>query len=174
MSRHNKNFLYKSKPTIHLNLSNHSLCWVECNSLHGKRHALKRKLLLSVRLLQSTGYISHLRCKVGILGQQWTLFITHSRLLLYLVFHTCSICFLDLLPYYTSIANGAGGVGIIEFLLFQCLYTSYGVNNKVIDVLYILMYCYTGILFAVLCKGWVSYTNLFAGNLQWCPWAISD
>ena len=73
---------------------------------------------------------------------------------------------LDLLPYYTSIANGAGGVGIFEFLLFQCLYTSYGVNNKVINVLYILMYCYTGILFAVLCKGWVSYTNLFAGNLQ--------
>ena len=101
MSRYNKNnqkFLYKSKPTIHMSLSNHSLCWVECNSLHGKQHALKRKLLLSVRLLQSTGYISHLRCKVGILGQQWTLFITHSCLLLY--FYT-----LDLLPWFAWFAS---------------------------------------------------------------------
>ena len=27
---------------------------------------------------------------------------------------------LDLLPYYLSIANGTGGVGIFEFLVFQC------------------------------------------------------
>ena len=27
---------------------------------------------------------------------------------------------LDLLPYYLLIANGAGGVGIIELLVFQC------------------------------------------------------
>ena len=27
---------------------------------------------------------------------------------------------LDLLPYYLSIANGAGGVGIFELLVFQC------------------------------------------------------
>ena len=27
---------------------------------------------------------------------------------------------LDLLPYYLSIANGAGGVGIFEVLVFQC------------------------------------------------------
>ena len=27
---------------------------------------------------------------------------------------------LHLLPYYLSIANGAGGVGIFEFLVFQC------------------------------------------------------
>ena len=27
---------------------------------------------------------------------------------------------LDLLPYYLVIANGAGGVGIFELLLFQC------------------------------------------------------
>ena len=27
---------------------------------------------------------------------------------------------LDLLPYYLSIANGAGGVGIIELLVLQC------------------------------------------------------
>ena len=27
---------------------------------------------------------------------------------------------LDLLLYYVSIANGAGGVGIIELLVFQC------------------------------------------------------
>ena len=27
---------------------------------------------------------------------------------------------LDLLPYYLSFANGTGGVGIFEFLVFQC------------------------------------------------------
>ena len=27
---------------------------------------------------------------------------------------------LDLLPYYLSIANGAGDVGIFELLIFQC------------------------------------------------------
>ena len=27
---------------------------------------------------------------------------------------------LNLLPYYQSIANGAGGVGIFELLIFQC------------------------------------------------------
>ena len=27
---------------------------------------------------------------------------------------------LNLLPYYLSIANGAGGVGIFELLVFQC------------------------------------------------------
>ena len=27
---------------------------------------------------------------------------------------------LDLLPYYLSIASGAGGVGIFELLVFQC------------------------------------------------------
>ena len=27
---------------------------------------------------------------------------------------------LDLLPYYLSIANGAGGVGIFELFVFQC------------------------------------------------------
>ena len=27
---------------------------------------------------------------------------------------------LDLLPYYLSIANGAGGVGIFELLVFKC------------------------------------------------------
>ena len=27
---------------------------------------------------------------------------------------------LDLLPYYLSIANGTGGVGIFELLIFQC------------------------------------------------------
>ena len=48
---------------------------------------------------------------------------------------------------------------------FNVLHRSYRVNNKVIDVLYILLYYYTGILFVVLRKGWVSYTSLFAGNL---------
>ena len=27
---------------------------------------------------------------------------------------------LDLLPYYLSIANGTGGIGIVELLVFQC------------------------------------------------------
>ena len=27
---------------------------------------------------------------------------------------------LDFLPYYLSTANGAGGVGIFELLIFQC------------------------------------------------------
>ena len=69
---------------------------------------------------------------------------------------------LDLLPQHLSIANGAGDVGIFELLV---LYRSYRVNNKVIDVLYILMHYYTGILFVVLREGWVSYTSLFVGNL---------
>ena len=51
---------------------------------------------------------------------------------------------------------------------------SYWVNNKVIDVLYILMYYYTGILFVVLREGWVLYTSLFAGNLPWCARTIRD
>ena len=32
----------------------------------------------------------------------------------------CAPYTLDLLPYYLSIANGAGGVGIFEFLVFEC------------------------------------------------------
>ena len=36
-------------------------------------------------------------------------------LILFLVPYT-----LDSLPYYLSIANGAGGVGIFELLIFQC------------------------------------------------------
>ena len=71
-----------------------------------------------------------------------------SPLILFCVLYT-----LDLLPYNLSIANGAGGVGIFELLIFHCLYRSYRVNNKVIDVLYILMYYYTGILFVVLHEG---------------------
>ena len=72
---------------------------------------------------------------------------------------------LDLLPYYLSGANGTGGIGIFELLVFQnVLYRSYRVNNKVINVLYILIYYYTGILFVVLREGWVSYTSSFVGN----------
>ena len=54
---------------------------------------------------------------------------------------------LSLLLYYLSIANGAEGIVIFELLVFH---RCYQVNNKVIDVLYILMYYYTGILFLVL------------------------
>ena len=38
-----------------------------------------------------------------------------APLILFLVPYT-----LDLLPYYLSIANGAGGVGIFELFVFQC------------------------------------------------------
>ena len=38
-----------------------------------------------------------------------------APLILFLVPYT-----LDLLPYYLSIANGAGGVGIFELFIFQC------------------------------------------------------
>ena len=54
----------------------------------------------------------------------------------------------------------------MKFSYFNVLYKSYQVNNKVIDVLYILVYHYTGMLFVVLREGWVSYTSLFVGNLQ--------
>ena len=77
----------------------------------------------------------------------------------------CVPYMLDLLPYYLPIANCAGGVDILNSY-FNVLYKSYRVNNKVIDVLYILMCSYTGILFVVLREGWVSYTSLFAGKLQ--------
>ena len=60
---------------------------------------------------------------------------------------------LHLFPYYLSIANGARSVGILNFSYFNVLYRSYQVNDKVIDVLFILMYYYIGILFVVLRKG---------------------
>ena len=43
---------------------------------------------------------------------------------------------LDLLLYYLSIANGAGGIGILNFSYFNVLYRSYRVYNKAIDVYY--------------------------------------
>ena len=61
-----------------------------------------------------------------------------APLILFRVLYT-----LNLLPYYLS---RRGGVDIYELLVFQC---SYQVNNKAIDVIYILMYCYTGILLIV-------------------------
>ena len=72
---------------------------------------------------------------------------------------------IDFLPYYLSIANGAGGVGIFELLVFQGFFRSYRVNSKAINVLYILIYYYAGILFVVLRERWVLYTSLFVGNL---------
>ena len=91
---------------------------------------------------------------------EWTLFITHLRILFYFVFCARSICFLT--TYQLQMM-----LGVKAFLntYFNVLYRSYRVNNKVIDVLYTLMYYYTGILVVVLCEGWVLYTGLFAGNL---------
>ena len=94
---------------------------------------------------------------------QWTLFITRSRLLFYFLFRTRSICFRTI--YRLQMVLGVQA--FLNFSYFNVLYKSYRVNNKVIDVLYILMYYYTGILFVVLREGWVSYTSLFAGNLPW-------
>ena len=62
----------------------------------------------------------------------------------------------------------------LHFWTSRVLYRSYRVNNKVIDVLYILIYYYTGILFVVLREGWVSYTSLFKGNLPWRARTIRD
>ena len=72
---------------------------------------------------------------------------------------------LDFLPHHLLVANGTGGIGIFELLVFNVLYGSYQVYNTIIDVLYIVMYYYAGILLVVLRKGWVLYTSLFAGNL---------
>ena len=47
---------------------------------------------------------------------EWTLFITRLHLLC-ILFRVPYM--LDLLPYYLSITNGAGGVGILEILVFQ-------------------------------------------------------
>ena len=91
-------------------------------------------------------------CRVS--GQMDLIHYSFAPLILFRVPYT-----LDFLPYYLSIANGAGGVGIFV------LYRSYRVNNKVIDLLYILTYYYTGILLVVLREGWVSYISLYAGNL---------
>ena len=78
----------------------------------------------------------------------------------------CVLYLLDLFLYYLAIANGAGGVGILNFSYFNVLYRSYRVNNKAINLLYILMYYFSGILFLVLREGWVSYTSLFAGTCR--------
>ena len=79
---------------------------------------------------------------------EWTLFITRLRLLFYFVFCTHSICFLT--TYQLQMM-----LGVKAFLntYFNVLYRSYRVNNKVIDVLYTLMYYYTGILVVVLREG---------------------
>ena len=66
------------------------------------------------------------------------LYYSLAPLILFCVLYT-----LNYLPYYLSIANGAGGVGILNFSYFIVLYRSYQVNNQVNDVLYILMYYYS-------------------------------
>ena len=93
-------------------------------------------------------------------SSQWTLFIIRLHLL-YFVFCTHSIWFRNI--YRLQMALGVQA--FLNFSYFNVLYRSYRVNNKVIDVLYILMYYCTGILLVVLREGWVSYTSLFAGNL---------
>ena len=66
---------------------------------------------------------------------QWTLFIIRLRLLFYFVFRTRSICFRNI--YRLQMALGVWG--FLNFSYFNVLYRSYRVNNKVIDLLYILM-----------------------------------
>ena len=76
---------------------------------------------------------------------QWTLFITRSRLLFYFMFRTRLICFRNIYRLLMALVVYV----FLNFSYFNVLYKSYEVNNKIIDVLYILMYCYTGILFVV-------------------------
>ena len=54
-------------------------------------------------------------CRVVELGAMDLIPYSFAPLILFRVPYT-----LDLLPYYLSIANGAGGVGIFELLVFQC------------------------------------------------------
>ena len=84
-----------------------------------------------------------------------------APLILFRVLYT-----LDFLPYYLLIANGARGVGILNFSYFNVLCRSYQVNNKIIDVPYILKYYYIGILFVMLREGWVLYTHLFGAMMR--------
>ena len=81
-------------------------------------------------------------------------------------FISCSVHarFASLLPIDCKWRWGCRPEVFLNFSYLNVLYRSYQVNNKVIDVLYILIY-YTGILFVVLCEGWVLYTSLFVGNL---------
>ena len=65
------------------------------------------------------------------------------------MFRTRSIFFRTI--YWLQMALGVQA--FLNFSYFIVLYRSYQLNNKVIDVLYILMYYYTEILFVVLREG---------------------
>ena len=43
--------------------------------------------------------------------------LIHNSFMPFILF--CGLYTLDLVPYYLSIANSAGGVGIFEILIFQ-------------------------------------------------------
>ena len=69
-------------------------------------------------VLLSSEYLPCLSISIISLHNQVIMDLIHysiAPLILFRVPHT-----LDLLPYYLSIANGAGGVGIFELLVFQC------------------------------------------------------
>ena len=55
----------------------------------------------------------------NILGYSYRMDLIHYSFMPLILFRAPYT--LDLLPYYLSIANGAGGVGIFELLIFQCL-----------------------------------------------------
>ena len=88
-----------------------------------------------------------------------TLFITRSHLLFYfvllllllIVFHTCSICFRTIYRLQMALGNRHFWTRISMF----CMKTIKLIIRKVINVIYILMYSYTRILFVVLHEGWV-------------------
>ena len=74
---------------------------------------------------------------VKVIGDKhWTLFLTRSRLLFYFLFRTRSICFRT--TYRLQMALGV--LVFLNFSYFNVLSRRYRVNNKVIDVLYILTY----------------------------------
>ena len=63
-------------------------------------------------LVYHFGYLKTDGCSVLAMDLNHYLF---TPLILFCDPHT-----LDLLPYYLSIANGTGGVGIFELFIFQC------------------------------------------------------
>ena len=66
-------------------------------------------------------------------------------LVLFLLVYT-----LILLLLHLSFVNGTGGIAIFNLSYFSTFfYRSYQVNNKMIDVLYIIKYYYTGIVCSI-------------------------
>ena len=79
------------------------LCMTECKILQVLQEKYLQNLNISCKMI--------LACKLAM----DLIHYSFAPLILFSVPYT-----LDFLPYYLSIANGAGGVGIFELLVFQC------------------------------------------------------